>query len=114
MIKHILIYINDHYHYDPRCDEIKQYYPFAYDITLSAVNNTEQYTEFKLTEDEMSYLAVHIVVALARNYSIEYQRHPHVLLVSEQGNSRLSANPDCSNMPYILERFFMVINKPMT
>lgn len=119
LIEHVLAYINDHYNYDmlwdeqlkndlfihissmlsrikyqihitnPLLSEIKQYYPFAYDITLSAVNNTEKYTEFKLTEDEISYLAVHIGVALERNYSAEYERHPHVLLVSELGNSTL-------------------------
>lgn len=119
LIEHILNYINDHYKYDMRHDEklkkdlfvhissmlsrvkyqihstnpllneIKQYYPFAYDITLSAVNNTEKYTEFTLTEDEISYLAVHIGVALERNYSVEYERHPRVLLVSELGNSTL-------------------------
>lgn len=119
LIEHILSYINRYYNYDMRYDErlkndlflhissmlsrirhqihttnpllseIKQYYPFAYDISLSAVNNTEQYTAFKLTEDDISYLAVHIGVALERNFSAEYERHPHILLVSELGNSTL-------------------------
>lgn len=120
LIDHILTYINHHYNYDlcadkklmqdlfehisamlsrikyqihstnPLLNEIKQYYPFAYDITLSAVTNTEKYTEFKLTEDEISYLAVHIGVALERNYSAKHERHAHILLVSELANSTLN------------------------
>lgn len=119
LIEHILNYINNNYNYDMRADErlrndlfvhissmlsrirhqihitnpllneIKQYYPFAYDISLSALNNTEKYTIFSLTEDDISYLAVHIGVALERNFSIEYQRNPRILLVSELGNSTL-------------------------
>lgn len=119
LVEHILEYINTHYNYDlrsneklkndlfthissmlsrvkyqihsanPLLNEIKQYYPFAYDITLAAVNNTEQYTKFKLAEDEISYLAVHIGVALEHNYSIAYARHPRILLVSELGNATL-------------------------
>jgi len=119
LIEHILRYINCHYNYDmsgdnklkddlfvhisamlsrikyrihttnPLLNEIKQYYPFAYDITLSAVNNTEHYTKFSLSQDDISYLAVHIGVALERNYSVEYERHPRILLVSELGNSTL-------------------------
>lgn len=115
LIEHILFYINEHYNYDirddemlkkdlfihvssmlsrvkyqihsvnPLLDQIKQFYPFTYDITLSALNNTE----FKLTEDEISYLAVHIGVALERNYNTDYGRRPLILLVSELGNSTI-------------------------
>ncbi|XKM14353.1 PRD domain-containing protein [Orbaceae bacterium ac157xtp] len=119
LIEHITSYINTNYNYDMRNDnqlrndllvhvssmlsrikyqihttnplvnEIKQYYPFAYDITLSAVNNTQNFTEFKLTEDEISYLAVHIGVALERNYNSGSIRQPDILLVSELGNSTI-------------------------
>ncbi|NUF50164.1 BglG family transcription antiterminator [Gilliamella sp. ESL0250] len=119
LINHILSYINNTYHYNlwedkklrqdilihissmlsrikyqirttnPLLREIKQYYPFAYDITLSALTNTEQYTESKMTEDEISYLAVHIGVALERNYSAGHERYAQILLVSELGNAAL-------------------------
>lgn len=119
LVTHILNYINDTYNYDlrhdeklisdlsthitsmiarvkyqirssnPLLDEIKQYYPFAYDITLSAITNTEPLIEYKLSEDEIGYLTVHIGVALERNYNIGYERHPHVLLVSDSGNATL-------------------------
>jgi Transcriptional antiterminator len=119
LVKHILSYINDSYHYNlwpdkelcqdmlihissmlsrikyqirttnPLLHEIKQYYPFAYDITLSALTNTEKYTESKMTEDEISYLAVHIGVALERNYSSGHERFAQILLVSELGNAAL-------------------------
>lgn len=119
LVEHILSYINDTYHYNlwddtklrqdmlihtssmlsrikyqirttnPLLHEIKQYYPFAYDITLSALTNTEKYTEFKMTEDEISYLAIHIGVALERNYSAGHERFAQILLVSELSNSTL-------------------------
>ncbi|MWP49711.1 MULTISPECIES: transcription antiterminator [unclassified Gilliamella] len=119
LVNHILSYINDSYHYNlwddkklyqdmlihissmlsrikyqirttnPLLHQIKQYYPFAYDITLSALNNTEKYTDFKMTEDEISYLAIHIGVALERNYNAGHERYAQILLVSELGNSTL-------------------------
>ncbi|MCO6538950.1 MAG: BglG family transcription antiterminator [Gilliamella sp.] len=119
LVEHILSYINDTYHYNlwddtklrqdmlihtssmlsrikyqirttnPLLHEIKQYYPFAYDITLSALTNTEKYTESKMTEDEISYLALHIGVALERNYSAGHERFAQILLVSELSNSTL-------------------------
>ncbi|WP_085247012.1 BglG family transcription antiterminator [Gilliamella mensalis] len=119
LVNHILSYINDSYHYNlwddeklyqdmlihissmlsrikyqirttnPLLYEIKQYYPFAYDITLSALANTEMYTESKMTEDEISYLAVHIGVALERNYNAGHERYAQILLVSELGNAAL-------------------------
>ncbi|WP_392566695.1 PRD domain-containing protein [Utexia brackfieldae] len=119
LIAHILDYLNQTYNYDLRNDyellndlsthvttmlirvkyqvhssnpllnEIKQYYPFAYDITLSALTNTEQYTTYKLSEDEIAYLSVHIGVSLERNYNLGDVRHPVALLVSDSGNSTL-------------------------
>lgn len=115
----ILSYINDSYNYDLRSDiklktdlsthltammtrvryqintknpllsDIKQYYPFAYDVTLSAMANMEDRIPYAISEDEMGYLAVHIGVGLERNYSVGYTRHPHVLLVTDSGNSTI-------------------------
>ncbi|OTQ77906.1 BglG family transcription antiterminator [Gilliamella apis] len=119
LFEHILSYINDSYHYNlkqdmklrqdmlihissllsrikyqihtsnPLLHEIKQYYPFAYDITLSALANIPKFTDVKMTEDEISYLAIHIGVALERNYSAGYKRLVQILLVSELGNATL-------------------------
>ena len=119
LFEHILSYINDSYHYNLKQDmklrqdmlihissmlsrikyqirtfnpilhEIKQYYPFAYDITLSALANIHKFTDVEMTEDEISYLAIHIGVALERNYSAGYERLVQILLVSELGNATL-------------------------
>lgn len=119
LIRLILVYINDNYKYDlrwdnklqqdlaihissilsrvkyqihttnPLLDEIKQYYPFAYDITLSAITHGARYVDYPLNEDEIGYLSVHIGVALERNYSANFERHPQVLLVSESSTATL-------------------------
>jgi transcriptional antiterminator len=119
LVDYILTYINDSYNYDLRDDEklktdlsthlaamitrvryqintknpllsdIKQYYPFAYDVTLSAMANVEDKLPHTISEDELGYLAVHIGVGLERNYSVGYTRHPHVLVVTDSGNSTI-------------------------
>ncbi|WP_140920842.1 BglG family transcription antiterminator [Limnobaculum xujianqingii] len=117
LVDYILTYINDSYNYDLRNDtklktdlsthlaamltrvryqinsknpllsDIKQYYPFAYDVTLSAMANVEHKLPYPINEDELGYLAVHIGVGLERNYSVGYTRHPHALVVTDSGNS---------------------------
>lgn len=119
VVDNILKYINDSYNYDLRHDEklrndltthmsamitrvkyqvstpnplledIKKYYPFAYDVTLSAMSKIENAIPYAISEDELGYLAVHIGVGLERNYNVGYERHPHVLIVSDSGNSLL-------------------------
>lgn len=119
LVDYILSYINESYNYDLRRDEklkadlsshlaamltrvryqlntknpllsdIKQYYPFAYDVTLSAMANLEHQIPYAISEDELGYLAVHIGVGLERNYSVGYTRHPHALLVTDAGNSTI-------------------------
>ncbi len=119
LVKYILSYINDSYNYDLRNDEklksdlsvhltammtriryqintknplladIKQYYPFAYDVALSAMTDVEKRLPFPISEDELGYLAVHIGVGLERNYSTGYTRHPQVMLVCDSGNSTI-------------------------
>jgi len=115
----ILNYINDSYNYDLRHDEklrgdltmhlaamitrvkyqvstpnplledIKKCYPFAYDVTLSAVSKIGCMIPYVISEDELGYLAVHIGVGLERTYNAGYERHPYVLIVSDSGNSVL-------------------------
>lgn len=119
LVDYILSYINDSYNYDLRGDtklksdlsthlaamltrvryqintknpllaDIKQYYPFAYDVTLSAMANVEDKLPANISEDELGYLAVHIGVGLERNYSVGYTRHPHVLVVTDSGNATI-------------------------
>ncbi|VEJ55132.1 BglG family transcription antiterminator [Pragia fontium] len=119
LVDYILSYINDSYNYDLRGDvklktdlsthlaamltrvryqintknpllsDIKQYYPFAYDVTLSAMANVEDKLPYTISEDELGYLAVHIGVGLERNYNVGYTRHPHVLVVTDSGNSTI-------------------------
>ncbi|WP_369308644.1 transcription antiterminator [Providencia rettgeri] len=116
--EHILNYINELYNYDLRNDEklkkdlnthlaalitrlqyhistpnpllsdIKQYYPFAYDVTLSALTSaSKQLLPHPISEDELGYLAVHIGVSLERNYGAGSIRQTEVLVVTDAGNS---------------------------
>jgi len=116
--EYILNYINELYNYDLRNDEklkkdlnthlaalitrlqyhistpnpllsdIKQYYPFAYDVTLSALTSTsKQLLPHPISEDELGYLAVHIGVSLERNYGAGSIRQTEVLVVTDAGNS---------------------------
>lgn len=116
--EHILNYINELYNYDLRNDEklkkdlnthlaalitrlqyhistpnpllsdIKQYYPFAYDVTLSALTSaSKQLLPHPISEDELGYLAVHIGVSLERNYGAGSVRQTEVLVVTDAGNS---------------------------
>lgn len=92
---HILQYITDSYNYDlrndeklkrdltthlatlltrlqfnintpnPLLDDIKQYYPFAYDVTLDTLlRSANTLLPYPISEDELGYLAVHIGVSL--------------------------------------------------
>lgn len=116
--EYILNYINDLYNYDLRNDEklkkdlnthlaalitrlqyhistpnpllsdIKQYYPFAYDVTLSALTSaSKKLLPHPISEDELGYLAVHIGVSLERNYGAGSIRQTEVLVVTDSGNS---------------------------
>ncbi|PHM50293.1 BglG family transcription antiterminator [Xenorhabdus miraniensis] len=113
----ILLDINESYHYDLRHDhrlindlaahlsllvsrlrhqistknpllaEIKQYYPFAYDVTVSALARIEDQLPCSINEDELGYLAVHIGVGLERHYGTGNNRPIPVLLVTNAGNA---------------------------
>ncbi|MEX6212836.1 transcription antiterminator [Providencia hangzhouensis] len=118
LCEYILNYINELYNYDLRSDEklkkdlnthlaslitrlqyhistpnpllsdIKQYYPFAYDVTLSALTSaSKQLLPHPISEDELGYLAVHIGVSLERNYGAGSIRQTEVLVVTDAGNS---------------------------
>ncbi|MEG0278989.1 MAG: PRD domain-containing protein [Morganella sp. (in: enterobacteria)] len=118
LAEYILSYINSLYNYDLRRDEklkkdlnthlaalitrlqyhistpnpllsdIKQYYPFAYDVTLSALTGaSKELLPHAISEDELGYLAVHIGVSLERNYGAGSIRQTEVLVVTDAGNS---------------------------
>ncbi len=118
IVQEILNYLNDTYKYDVRHDEklklsllthitammtrlhyqintsnpllsdIKQYYPFAYDVTLSAISCITHPLFSRINEDEIGYLAMHIAVGLERHYNTAYQS-PTALLVCDSGNGTL-------------------------
>lgn len=118
LARYILDYINSLYNYDLRNDEklkkdlnahlaalitrlqyhisttnpllsdIKQYYPFAYDVALSALTSAnKQLLPHPISEDELGYLAVHIGVSLERNYGAGSIRQTEILVVTDAGNS---------------------------
>ena len=118
LAEYILDYINSLYNYDLRNDEklrkdlnahlaalitrlqyhistvnpllsdIKQYYPFAYDVALSALTSAcKQLLPYPISEDELGYLAVHIGVSLERNYGAGSMRQTEILVVTDAGNS---------------------------
>ena len=117
LVAHLLDYIHQHYPYDlrsdqqlrsgllthisamllrikyqididnPLADHIKQYYPFAYDITLAAISEWIKQTPYRLTHHEIGYLVIHIGVGLERHYDIGYSLHPHALLLCDAGNA---------------------------
>ena len=118
LAEYILDYINSLYNYDLRNDEklkkdlnahlaalitrlqyhistvnpllsdIKQYYPFAYDVALSALTSaSKQLLPYPISEDELGYLAVHIGVSLERNYGAGSVRQTEILVVTDAGNS---------------------------
>ncbi|WP_244182420.1 BglG family transcription antiterminator [Xenorhabdus beddingii] len=72
---------------NPLLADIKQYYPFAYDVTVSALTRIEDQLPGSLNENELGYLAVHIGVGLERNYGTGNNRPIPVLLVTDAGNA---------------------------
>ncbi|MGL5758336.1 BglG family transcription antiterminator [Plesiomonas sp.] len=117
LVSYLLNYINQYYNYDlrhdtqlehdlivhttsmitrlqhhidiqnPLRDHIKQYYPLAYDITLSALSAWEKQTTYRISEDEIGYIVIHIGVGLVRHYNIGYEHYPTALLVCDSGKS---------------------------
>ncbi|MDE9495640.1 BglG family transcription antiterminator [Xenorhabdus bovienii] len=68
---------------NPLLTDIKQHYPFAYEVTVSALTRIEDQLPFAIGEDELGYLAVHIGVGLERHYG----GSTHVLVVTDSGNA---------------------------
>lgn len=119
LVDYLLSYLNSHYNYclqqdeqlradllthiktmitrvryqihipNPLLGNIKQHYPLAYDVTLSAVSSWSKYTPYVISENEIGFLVLHIGVGLERHYNVGYQRHPQVMLVCDSGTSTL-------------------------
>ncbi len=119
LVCYILDYINRHYRYDLRADrqlredlithvktmitrvryqinlpnpvlaDIKQHYALAYDFTLAAVSSWAKHSPYRISENEIGYLVLHIGVGLERHYQIGYLRRPQALLVCDGGNATL-------------------------
>ncbi|MBO8433793.1 MAG: transcription antiterminator [Tyzzerella sp.] len=54
---------------NPLLNTIKSNFPLAFDITLSCVTKVFKNTPFKLTEDEIGYISLHIGAGLERCFS---------------------------------------------
>ncbi|WP_440029004.1 BglG family transcription antiterminator [Chromobacterium amazonense] len=119
LVHYLLDYINTHYNYDLRHDErlaqdlathvrtmitrvryqinlpnpvladIKEHYAMAYDITLAAVSSWARHSPYRISEDEIGYLVLHIGVGLERHYQIGFIYRPQALLVCDSGTSSL-------------------------
>ena len=130
LVSYILNYINEHYRYDLRHDDqlrtdltthiktmitrvryqinlpnpvladIKQHYALAYDITLAAISSWAKHSPYRISENEIGYLVLHIGVGLERHYHIGYVRKPQVMLVCDGTNATLR------NMEAMLHRRF--------
>ncbi|MDX7986075.1 PRD domain-containing protein [Xenorhabdus sp. 12] len=72
---------------NPLLADIRQYHPFAYEITVSALARIEDQLPGVINENELGYLAVHIAVGLERHYGTGHKRAIPVLLVSDAGNA---------------------------
>ncbi|PHM44791.1 transcriptional regulator [Xenorhabdus mauleonii] len=72
---------------NPLLADIKQYYPFAYEVTVSALARIEDKLPGVINENELGYLAVHIAVGLERHYGTGNNRAIPVLLVTDAGNA---------------------------
>ncbi|MDC9589076.1 PRD domain-containing protein [Xenorhabdus sp. XENO-10] len=72
---------------NPLLADIKHYYPFAYDVTVSALTRIGDQLPYIINEDELGYLAVHIGVGLERHYGTGNNRPIPVLLVTDAGNA---------------------------
>lgn len=119
LVTYILNFINEHYRYDLRNDEqlrsdlithvktmitrvryqinlpnpvladIKQHYILAYDVTLAAVSSWAKHSPYRISENEIGYLVLHIGVGLERHYHIGYVRKPRAMIVCDGGNATL-------------------------
>ncbi|MBD2780249.1 BglG family transcription antiterminator [Xenorhabdus szentirmaii] len=72
---------------NPLLAEIKQHYPFAYDVVVNALTRLEGQFPCPISEDDLGYLAVHIGVGLERHYGAGYRRPIPVLLVTDADNA---------------------------
>lgn len=79
-VKHHVATIN------PLAEHIKQHYPLAYSITLSAIADWIRETGYCMTQHEIGYLVIHIGVGLERNYHLGH-RTPKALLYCDAGNA---------------------------
>jgi transcriptional antiterminator len=83
MMMRLYYQINTH---NPLLQDIKQYYPFAYDVVLNSISRINHPLFSHINEDEIGYLAVHIAVGLERHYNAEY-KNPTALLICDSGNA---------------------------
>lgn len=71
---------------NPLLSEIKKNFSYAFELALLATNNSIWLNEFKFTEDDIGYLALHIAAALERRKELETIKK-RILVVCGQGVS---------------------------
>ncbi|PGL72597.1 BglG family transcription antiterminator [Bacillus sp. AFS055030] len=71
---------------NPLLDTIKQAYPYAFQLTLLAMEKTHVFHKYNLNEDEIGYVALHIASSLERNKETIVKKKK-ILLVCGQGTS---------------------------
>ena len=70
---------------NPMKDYIKRYYPLAYEVTWDAAESLRGLYSYRINQNELAYLALHIGASLERNYKILHYRHKSALIVCGSG-----------------------------
>lgn len=70
---------------NPMKDYIKRYYPLAYEVTWDAAESLKDLYPYRINQNELAYLALHIGASLERNYKISHYRHKSALVVCGSG-----------------------------
>lgn len=70
---------------NPLLDDVKEEYPYAFDMAISASKILEQYSSLSINENEIGYLAMHIGAALERKEYTEGREIKRVSIICATG-----------------------------
>lgn len=77
---------------NPQMTDIKNSYPFIYDVSVFLANILTQQTGYVLSEDEISYFALHLGVLIEERKAIKHEVRAMVLCPQYYGTSLEFAN----------------------
>ena len=77
---------------NPQMSDIKNSYPFVYDVSVFIANIFTQQTGFILSEDEIAYFALHLGVLIQERMAIKHEVRAIVLCPEYYGTSLKFAN----------------------